>query len=73
MSTVARSTGQRKPSRSSSGPYAAGGGFATAVGAIVTAAGNTGVDNVTTRWAIAAVCCIAALTMFTAAYMHRQE
>jgi len=51
---------------------AAGGTFATAVAGVILAAGNAGVDNLTTRWAIVAVCVIAALTMFTTAILARR-
>jgi hypothetical protein len=77
MSTVARDPGDQQPDARDRGPaaaaLAAGGTFATAVGGVLLAAGRAGVDNGTTRIAIAAVCFIAALTMFTAAVMHRRR
>jgi hypothetical protein len=71
MSTVTRPSGERQPDkpekRGASGIYAAGGTFASALAVVITAAGKAGVNDGTARWAIAAVCVIAALTMFTAA------
>lgn len=75
MSTVPRPLGGRntalRKTAGTTGHYAAGGGFATAIAGVVTACGNAGVSDETAHWAIVAVCLIAGLTMFTAAYMTR--
>jgi len=50
----------------------AGGSFATAIASILGAAGVWGLGDRTILYALVALCVIAALTMFTAAFMIRR-
>jgi len=50
---------------------ATGGGFATTVATIFGVAGKYSLGDQATLYALGAVCLIAALTMFTAAFMTR--
>ncbi len=49
-----------------------GGGFATAIATILGAAGAWGLGDRTILYALVALCVIAALTLFTAAFMVRR-
>ncbi len=74
--TTGQSSGQPSPDHRPAvarSVLVAGGGFATTAATVLGIAGNYNLGDRPTLYGLGAVCVIAALTMFFAAYLMRRE